>query len=411
MALTAKRVERLLKKPGRYRDDGPVRGLLLVVVNPNNASWQLRYERGGRERWFGLGSVKTFSLKEARERARRAQQQLADGIDPIDAKRAEKSAKALAAAKAMTFEQAATQYFDQHEAKWRNAKHRNQFLSTLRAYVFPTIGKLAVAAIDTGLVLKCVEPHWHAKTETMSRVRNRIESVLDWATVRGYRTGDNPARWKGHLDQVLPARVKIAKPEHHAALPYAELPAFLTKLRTQEGMAARALEFTILTAARAGEVIGASWDEIDFQTATWTGPAKRIKGGREHRVPLSPTAVKLLRELYTQDGNPHVFIGPEAGSGLSYMAMHKLLRRLDAGSSTVHGFRSTFRDWAAECTAFPNHVVEMALAHSVGSAVEKAYRRDDLFDKRRKLMDAWATYCASAPVKAAGEVVLLRAAT
>jgi integrase len=405
MNLTAKRVQRCLRKPGRYRDDD-VRGLLLVVTNPNNASWQLRYEKNGRERWLGLGPVREFSLKEARERARAARQQLRDGIDPIDAKRQAKTEAALSAAKTLTFAEAATEYFNQHASKWKNAKHRKQFLSTLRAYALPVIGSLPVGAIDTGLVLKVIEPHWQKKTETMSRVRRRIEAVLDWATVRNYRTGENPARWGGHLGEVLPARQGIAKTQHHPALPYPEVPTFLATLRGHEGVAARALEFTILTAARTGEIIGAKWDEIDFKTATWTVPATRMKAGKEHRVPLSDAAVALLKTAYAEEGNPFVFIGGQAGSCLSNTAMAALLRRIRAGI-TVHGFRSAFRDWAAERTNFANPVVEMALAHSVGDKVEAAYRRGDLFDKRRRLMVEWAKYCASVPVKVGGDVIPL----
>lgn len=386
-----------------------MRGLLLVVVNKNNASWQLRYERHGRERWLGLGPVGIVGLAEARERARAARLQLLDGLDPIDMKRAAKAAAALAAAKAMSFQEAATQYFNQHAAKWRNRKHRDQFLSTLGAYVFPVIGTLPVGAIDTGLVLKCLEPHWHDQTETMSRVRGRIELVLDWATVRDLRSGDNPARWRGHLAEVLPQRSKLERATHHPALPYAELPAFLAELRHREGVAARALEFVILTATRTNEVLGARWDEIDLSNATWTVPAGRMKGSREHRVPLSAPAVALLKAAYVQDGNPFVFISPQTGGGLNGTSLFAVLRRMGRRDITVHGFRSSFRDWAAEQTAYPNHVVEQALAHTVGNAVERAYRRGDLFDKRRTLMAAWASFLEK-PVEA-GEVIPLRATT
>jgi integrase len=388
MPLTALRVARLTK-PGRYADGN---GLYLQVTSSGGKSWILRYERARRERWLGLGALHTVSLKDARERARKARLQILDGIDPIDAKRAQRAAEALAAAKSITFEEAAKQYFDAHEKKWRNAKHRAQFLSTLKAYAYPKIGKLPVADIDLGLVLKVIEPIWEAKTETASRVRGRIETVLDWATVRGYRKGENPARWRGHLEHVLPARGRIAKQNHHAALPYAELPAFMSELRKREGVAAKALEFTILTAARTGETIGATWGEINFSDKTWTVPAGRIKGGREHRVPLSDTALKLLKSLPTEKNNEFVFIGPRSG-GLSNMGMASVLSRMERKDITVHGFRSTFRDWAAERTNYPNHVVEMALAHTIGSKVEAAYRRGDLFDKRRQLMATWEKFC------------------
>ncbi len=407
MRLTAKRVARNLKRPGRYPDGD---NLYLRVSSPGKASWLLRYERAGRERMLGLGPLHTVSLAEARIRAKAARQLLLDGLDPIDQRRTQRAERALAAAKAMTFAEAAQAYFAQHEPKWKNRKHAAQFMSTLRTYVFPKIGALPIASIDTGLVLKCIEPHWPDKTETMSRVRGRIESVLDWATVRGYRAGDNPARWKGHLAEVLPSRGAIAKPNHHPALPYAEIGAFLTDLRSRDAIAARALEFTILTAARTGEVIGARWDEIDLEEKVWAVPAGRMKGGRQHRVPLSKPALELLSALPHEDGNPHVFIGPSAGAGLSNMAMASLLKRMGHAGITVHGFRSTFRDWAGERGNFPNFVVEMALAHVVGDKVEAAYRRGDLLAKRKALMDSWAAYCAKPANGANGTVVPMRRA-
>jgi integrase len=403
MGLTTKRIARL-KKPGRYGDG---HGLYLQVASPTNRSWLLRYDRNGRgERWMGLGPLHTIDLKEARERARRARQMLLDGFDPLDARKAQRTAQALEAAKTITFEKAAQAYFDAHERSWKNAKHRAQFLSTLRTYAFPKIGNLPVAAIDTALVLRVIEPIWQEKTETANRTRGRIEAVLDWATVRGYRAGDNPARWKGYIENVLPSRGAIQKRNHHAALPFDDLPEFMVALRQREGIAARALEFTILTAARTGEVIGATWDEIDLKAKVWKVPAGRIKGGREHRVPLSSAALELLEALPREKNNPFVFIGPRKG-GLSNMAMAMLLSRMGRDDITVHGFRSSFRDWAAERTAYPNHVVEMALAHVVGDKVEAAYRRGDLFEKRRRLMADWAKYC-TAPAKAAANVVALR---
>jgi integrase len=391
MKLTAKRVARFLKQPGRYPDGD---NLYLRVSSPGNASWILRYERDGRERMLGLGPLHTISLAEARNRAKAARQLLLDGVDPIDQKRAQKAQRALAAAKAMTFAQAAQSYYDQHEAKWRNRKHAAQFLSSLRTYAFPKIGHLPISEIDTGLVLKCIEPHWATTTETMSRVRGRIESVLDWATVRGYRSGDNPARWKGHIAEVLPARDKIAKREHHRALPFTEVARFIADLRKRIGVAAKALEFTILTAARTGEVIGAKWNEIDSTEKMWTVPAGRTKGEREHRVPLSKRALEILAQVPHEEGNDHIFIGPIAGAGFGDSAMTSVLKRMGHGDITVHGFRSTFRDWAAERTNTPNHVVEMALAHAIGDKTEAAYRRGDLLAKRKVLMETWANYCA-----------------
>jgi integrase len=403
MALTTKQIAKL-KKPGRYGDG---HGLYLQVQSPTNRSWLLRFERQGRERWMGLGPLHTYDLNEARERARKARQQLYDGTDPLEARAAERAQRALEAARAITFEKAARDYFDGHEKKWRNAKHRAQFLSTMQTYAFPKIGRLPVAAIDTGMVLKVIEPIWADITETANRVRGRIEAVLDWSKVRGYRSGDNPARWRGHLSEVLPARGRIQKTNHHAALPYAELPAFMAVLHEREGVAAQALEFTILTAARTGEVIGATWDEINLKEKTWTVPAGRIKGGREHRVPLSDRALEILHALPRERNNPFVFIGPRKG-GLSNMGMASALVRMGRNDITVHGFRSTFRDWAAERTNYPNHVVEMALAHVVGDKVEAAYRRGDLFEKRRKLMADWSKLCTTAPAKAGTNVISLR---
>ena len=421
--LTVKRVERLRDK-GRYSDGG---GLYLQVNESGSKSCVFKFERTVRdgngqpkrkEHMMGLGGLATFGLAEARERARLLRQQIKDGIDPLAAKRTAKAERELAAAKALTFAQAAQAFYAQHEGQWRNRKHAAQFLSTLSTFAFPVIGNLSVAAIDTGLVLKVLEqkvdaergypagPLWQARPETASRLRGRIESVLGWATVRGYRQGDNPARWRGHLSEALPARSANGKVEHHAALPYAELPAFMADLRKREGVAAQALEFTVLTAARTGEVIGgARWDEIDLKAGVWTVPAGRMKAGKEHRIPLSSRAVELLKDLYREDGNDFVFIGSQAGSGLSNMAMTTVLRRMGRGGITVHGFRSTFRDWAAERTNFPNHVVEQALAHTISDKVEAAYRRGDLFAKRKALMEAWARYC-EAPVS--GGVVPMR---
>jgi integrase len=406
--LTAKKVERV-KAPGRYHDG---HGLYLQVKNANNKSWLLRFERGGRERWFGLGPTHIYSLKQAREKARDARALLHDGVDPIDDRKAKKAERALAAAKSMSFKECAEAYIAANEGAWKNAKHARQWTTTLQTYVYPRIGNLPIADIDTGLVLKCIDPIWRDKTETASRVRGRIESVLGWATVRGYRSGDNPARWRGHLEHALPDKTELAKVDHHSALPYAEIPTFMTSLRACTGVAAKALEFTVLVAARTGETIGAKWNgEIDLDNRVWTISPGRMKGGRrEHKVPLSDRALELLRALPTEEGNPHVFIGPRAGSGLSHSAMPHVLERLGQGHVTVHGMRSSFRDWAAECTSYPNHVVEMALAHAVGDKVEAAYRRSNLLEKRRKLMEQWAKYCTSPPVaqEAEGKVVPMR---
>jgi integrase len=394
MPLTTKKVEALRRKPGRYSDG---HGLVLQVFSANSASWLLRYQRKGRERWLGLGPLHTFGLMEARDRARRARALLADGIDPLEKKRSE-------AAKNITFAACAQQYFEVHEGSWSNQKHRRQFLSTLQQYAFPRLGALPVAEIDEALVLAVLRPIWKDKTVTAKRVRRRVAAVLDFAAAAKYRTGSNPARWEGHLEYLLPQPEKIVAVKHHEAVPHSEIAAFMTALRAAPGVAARALEFCILTAARTNEVIGAQWSEVDLDNRVWTIPAERMKAAREHRVPLAPRAVELLSALPGEKDNKFVFIGPRPGTSISNMAMYRTMRRLNQ-QATVHGFRSTFSTWAHEATAYPAHVIEQSLAHTVGSAVERAYRRSDLFDKRRKLMEAWAKHCLAAPV---GEVVALR---
>jgi integrase len=406
MRLSAKRIASLSKKgkPDRHADG---HGLYLVVTGVGTGNWQFRYERDGRERWMGLGPTDTISLAEARESALVARKQLLAGSDPIQA-RQEARARA-AAVKRITFKEAAQAYYDLHERSWKNPKHRKQFLSTLRQYAFPVLGSLPVDAIDTGAVLRAIEPIWLSKTETASRVRQRIEKVLSWSIVRGYRMPPNPAAWVGHLREAMPDRSAVQKRQNHPALPYPELPAFMAALRTRTGFASRALEFLILTAARTGEVIGARWDdEIDLDNATWTVPAERMKAGKVHRVPLSAPALALLRALPREINNNFVFPGLRAGTGLSPAAMVMVLKHMEYQQITVHGMRSTFRTWCDETTAFPHHVTEQALAHTIGSGVERAYRRGDLFDKRRKLMNAWASYATSPPVQAA-DVVPLRA--
>jgi integrase len=390
MGLTVKGIQKLTEA-GRYGDGG---GLYLQVTPSGGRSWILRYRRAGRERWFGLGPLRDFTLDEARQRALRARQQLRDGVDPINARKVDRDAKALEAAKHLTFKDAALQYFDSHEQKWSNAEHRRQFLSTLSEYAFPVIGKLPVAAVDTGLVLKIIEPIWQTKTQTANRVRNRIESVLGWATVRGYRSGDNPARWKGHLAEVLPAKGQIAKVEHHKAMPYTDLPAFMGRLVNHKGIDARALEFLILTASRTSEVTRARWSEFDLDAKIWMVPPERMKGRKEHRVPLTERTIAILRGLPRQGGdNGLVFIGSRKNRSLYKMALAKLLKAMGQDAITIHGFRSTFRDWAGETTAFPSDICEAALAHVVGSATQIAYQRGDLLEKRRQLMKAWAAFC------------------
>ena len=408
--LSAKRVARL-KAEGRYHD-ADVRGLYLQISASGARSWLLRYEVLGTERMMGLGSAQEFSLAQARERAREARRQLADGKDPLQAKREAKAAAKLVAARRLTFREAAQQYHHQHLSSWRSIAHAKQWARSLEVFAFPVVGDMDVATLSTPDILRTVEPLWQERTVTADRVRNRIESVIDWCVVRGHRpAGTNPARWRGHLDQVLPAVRKVAKPQHHAAIAYSELPAFMAELRLQKGIAATALQFTVLTAARAGEVLGAKWSEIDLANKVWTIPAERMKRPKEHRVPLAPQALELLRNVAREDNNPYVFIGMRSGSGLSGMVFFRLLQRMKRADVTTHGFRSAFSDWAYETTVHSNHTIEISLAHAVGNDVEKAYRRGDMIAKRVRLMTDWAKFCASKPVvKVADNVVPMHGA-
>jgi integrase len=400
------------KGPTVLHDGG---GLYLRVAASGAKAWVYRFQLGGRRRDMGLGAYPDVSLSEARARAAARRLQRQDGIDPLAAKKAERHAQQLTEAKGRTFREVAEEYISRNEAGWHNAKHRAQWRQTVDTYVYPVLGDLPVAGIDTGLVVRVLDPIWAQKPETASRVRGRIEAVLDAATVRGYREGPNPAQWKGNLAHILPARSKLQKVVHHAALPFDQMPVFLGALQDRGGQAARALEFVILTAARTGEVLGASWGEIDSDTKTWTIPANRMKAGREHRVPLSDAALDVLDTVrpvaLLRDGRPDpaapLFTGHRRALSLSPSAMSVLLVRMKRGDLTIHGFRSSFRDWAAERTAYPREVVEMALAHAIENKVEAAYRRGDLFEKRRQLMEAWAKFCTTSA--GTGEVVPLRA--
>ncbi len=399
--LSARTVQ-TVKDRGLYADG---KGLYLRIGPSGAKSWIYRYRIDGQRHDLGLGPYPEITLAEARDRALQQRKLRLDGHDPLLTRRAGRDAARLAAAKAMTFKACAEAYIAAHAAGWRNPKHRWQWGASLASYVYPFFGDLPVQAVDVGLVMRAVEPIWNTKSETASRVRGRIESVLDWATARGYRQGDNPARWRGHLENLLPKRSKVARVEHHAALPYPEIAGFMVGLRQHEGGAARALEFLILTAARTSEVIGAKWGEFNLAERLWTVPGERMKSGKEHRVPLSDAALAILGPPGEPD--QYVFPGGKAGSPLSNMALLMTLRRMGHADLTAHGFRSTFRDWAAERTAFPSEVAEMALAHVVGDKVEAAYRRGDLFDKRRQLADAWARFCTAPPV--AGNVVAISA--
>src|SRR5262245_43348409 len=377
------------REPGMLADGS---GLYLQVKHGNARSWIFRYFRDGKSHEMGLGSLKAVSLAAARLKAAECRALLADGIDPIAARDAERLQRAAEDARAMTFDQCADAFIKAHSSAWKNQKHVAQWQATIRTYVSPVFGSLPVHAVDVALVLKVVEPIWTTKPETAARVRGRIESVLNWAKARGYRTGENPALWKGHLDNLLPARGKIAKVKHHAALPFDQAPQFIDALHREDGIAPLALEFAILTAARTGEIIGGRWNEIDLAMNVWTVPASRMKGGREHRVPLSTGALAVLNKVSKGGPEDFIFAGGKKRP-LSNMALLMVLRRMGQVNLTVHGFRSTFRDWAAERTNFPSEVAEMALAHSVGDKVEAAYRRGDLFETRRRLMSEWAKFC------------------
>ena len=379
------------RKPGVHADG---LGLYLHVSKTGAKSWIYRFMLRGKSRDMGLGGLDVVSLSDARARALEARKLVKAGIDPIEERNSERARQAVDAASSMTFAECARAMIKSHEAGWRNAKHRSQWRNTLATYAYPVFGHLPVDSIDTGLVMQVIEPLWTTKTETASRLRGRIEAVLDWAAAREYRSGENPARWRGHLDKLLPKRDRVQRVKHHAALPYDEVAAFLQTLRSRDAVAARGLEFLIVTAARPGEVYGATWNEINLDKAVWTVPGERMKSGTEHRVPLSDRAMDLIEEMRQLRISDFVFPGQGQGRPLSNMAFLQLMKRMGRDDLTAHGFRSTFRDWAAECTNYPREVAEAALAHAVGSKVEAAYRRGDLFDKRRKMMQDWANYCS-----------------
>jgi integrase len=379
-------------------------GLYLQVLPSGARTWLFRYKKAGKTTWMGLGGYPTVGLAEAREAAGQAKRTIKAGTDPLGARKAAKAERE--ALDSHTFAAVAGRYIAAHKAGWRNEKHVGQWLATLQTYAYPQIKDKAVSTVTVADVLAILEPIWTEKPETASRVRGRIEAVLDYATARKLRFGENPARWKGHLDHLLPARAKVAKVEHHAALPWLDAPALIAKLAESKGMAAACLRFLALTAARSGEARGAKWSEIDMAAKVWTIPAERMKAAREHRVPLTDTALAILRAAYPPGATEKpdsglVFPGGKPGAPLSDVALAKALHTAGAGDFTVHGMRSTFRDWAAESTAFPREVCEAALAHGNKDKVEAAYLRGDHFEKRRKLMEAWATY-ATGPARVTG---------
>ncbi|GAB2750065.1 site-specific integrase [Melaminivora jejuensis] len=395
------------KVPGYYADGG---NLWLQVARGGSKSWVLRYTIAGRAREMGLGSVIAFTLQEARERAQAARKLLADGIDPIEQRREVQRQARLELSNSRTFASCADDYIKAHEAGWKSAKHAAQWTATLETYAYPIIGGLLIAEVETTHVMRVLEPIWRTKAETAARLRGRIESILDWATVHGYRQGDNPARWRGHLDKLLPARSKVQKTEHHAALPWREMGAFMRELRSQQGAAARAVELVILTACRTSEVFNAEWREIDLTQRTWTIPAARMKAGKEHVIPLSDAAVNVLQMQADVYGKgDYVFPGVKLQKPLSNMAGLALLKRMGRQDLTVHGFRSSFRDWSGEATNHPREVIEHALAHQLKDKAEAAYQRGSLFEKRRVLMADWARHCDHVVVPA-GVVPLSRSA-
>jgi integrase len=395
-----------LQKTGRYGDGG---GLWLQVSQWGTKAWLFRYMLDGRAREMGFGPSHTVTLAEAREKARQARQMLLDGLDPIAVRDERRLAARAADAKRITFNEAAKQAVAVFRDEWRNSKHGEQWTATLTTYAGPIIGKLSVAAIDTGHIEQVLRPIWLEKHETASRLRQRIERVLRWATAAGYRSGDNPAALV-NVGPLLASGKKVKKVRHQPAMPYAEVPAFVTELRENGFISARALEFTILTAGRTGEIIGARWPEIDFDAKVWTVPAKRMKAGREHRVPLSKASLDLLVALPREgDGRGYVFPGAHKDRPLSNMAMLQLLRGMTVDGYTVHGFRSSFRDWAAEQTNYARDLAEAALAHVIGDKTEAAYRRGDAIEKRRKLMQTWADFCARPHARQSGNVVAMRA--
>lgn len=368
-------------------------GLYLQVSKSGSTSWIFRFQLDGRRREMGLGTYPDVSMLAAKEASEDARRLVAKRIDPITARDKALADGRTQSEKVVTFKAYALDYIQTHRAGWSNVKHAQQWENTLTTYAFPVIGEKPISAVNTDDLLKILSPIWSVKNETASRVRNRLEAIISSAKARRLFEGENPALWKGHLETLLPKRNSLKRVKHHAALPYAEIPEFICQLNQQAGLSARALLLVILTACRTSEVLQAAWAEFDLDAAVWTIPAARMKARREHKVPLSAQAVAILRSTPQLLGSPYVFPGTRPGRPLSQMAMAMLLRRMKLEGLTVHGFRSSFRDWAAEETSFPNMVAEMALAHTVSNAVEAAYRRGDLLAKRKELMQAWADYC------------------
>lgn len=385
--LSAAEVKRLAKKMGRHAVGG-VPGLNLVV-GENSCSWIFRTVVGGRRRDFGLGSYPGLGVGDARDKAREIKSQSASGIDPLASKRAARAALRLEEAKRLTFADAAKRAHSSRQHEFKSSRHAANWLRSLELYAFPTLGTLPVVSIGTQQVVNVLEPIWLTKTDTARRVRQRLESVFSWAKVAGFYDDENPARWKGHLDQMLPNPSKVAKVEHRAALPWTDVPEFMRDLRAREGIGARALEFVILTATRSGEVRLAPWDEIDFKRMLWTIPGERMKADKAHRVPLSRPAIRVLEQ---QNNNlPYLFTSSKMRP-LSDMTISAVTKRMGV-NAVPHGFRSTFKDWCRANTSYADEISELALAHVNSDATRAAYARDDLLEVRRELMEAWGEYC------------------
>ncbi|MDR3424063.1 MAG: tyrosine-type recombinase/integrase [Alphaproteobacteria bacterium] len=401
------------KKKGLYGDGG---GLYLQVSPTGSKSWLFRFLLNGKAHAMGLGPLHTVTLAEARVKATDCRKLLVAGFDPLNAKKDRQVQARLAATKGTTFEACAKAYIEAHKASWKSEVYTVKYGQTLEKYAYPIIGRLPVQSIDTTLVMKVLEPVWQKKTATAKKIRSRIECVLDWAKVREYRQGENPARWRGHLENLLAKPSKLVRIKHRAALPYAKINGFLQSLEGRDGIGVQALKLLIFTACRSNEVLGAAWDEIDFENRVWTIPAERMKAGKEHRVPLTAPALAVLKERKresqklgeNEEPNPYVFLNPQDKKPCSGEVMATLLKRMKRQDITVHGFRSTFRDWAAEQTSFPREVAEAALAHTVGNQVEAAYRRSDLFEKRRLMMEQWARYCQKPQAEAENKVLEMK---
>jgi len=379
-----------IKKAGKY-DDG--NGLRLYVKKSLNKSWVFRFSIHGKRHEMGIGAFPDISLKDARNKAHDFRVMIDKGLNPIKQRKTDKEIKASEERKIPTFEEYSIQYIDQHKPEWKNKKHIYQWSQSLNTYAYPTIGSLPVNEIETSHITTLLQKIWLTKTETATRVRMRIENILDSAKVDNFRNGDNPARWKGHLDKVLSKPEKIKNVVHHKALPYSDLPDLILKLQPKPSLSAKALLLTILTATRTNEVLGAKWEEIDYKNECWTIPPERMKAKKEHRIPLVKSAISLLKSLPIT--NDYIFYGKIYNKPLSNMAMIKVLRTTTGEKFTVHGMRSTFRDWCAEQTSFPREIAEKALAHTLGNETERAYQRGDLLERRRKLMEAWSQYCFS----------------